>query len=150
LLSWTFIARLLGIGDAQSQDERGRRDPTGGDEYFLHFAVGSAENGLCPLRSNFGRKFAPDSIHSRERDGWGHIRLAELGGIAMGPAYPPDRKQEFLDQQKCLDQSPVRAEEYTDDGYSDGVISLLEENAQLRGLVIKLTDLILKNVTDRT
>jgi hypothetical protein len=67
----------------------------------------------------------------------------------MGPAYPPDRKQEFLDQQGCLDELPLRGEEYTEDEYSDGVTSLLEENARLRGLVIKLTDIILKNVNER-
>ena len=67
----------------------------------------------------------------------------------MGPAYPPDSKKEFLDKQGCLDESPRRGEEYTDDEHSDGIVSLLEENARLRGLVVKLTDLILKNVTDR-
>jgi hypothetical protein len=67
----------------------------------------------------------------------------------MGIAYPPDRKQEFLDEQECLDESLLRDEEYTDDEHSDDVLSLLEENARLRGLVIKLTDLILKNVADR-
>jgi hypothetical protein len=36
-----------------------------------------------------------------------------------------------------------------DDEHSDNVLSLLEENARLRGLVVKLTDLILKNVADR-
>jgi len=29
------------------------------------------------------------------------------------------------------------------------MLSLLEENARLRGLVIKLTDIILRNVADR-
>lgn len=67
----------------------------------------------------------------------------------MGPAYPPDNKQEFLDKQEYLDASPLRGDEYTDDEGSDGVISLLEENARLRGLVVKLTDLILRNVVDR-
>jgi hypothetical protein len=67
----------------------------------------------------------------------------------MGPAYPPDRNQEFLDLQECLDELPLRGEEYTEDEYSDGVTSLLEENARLRGIVIKLTDIILKNVSER-
>jgi len=67
----------------------------------------------------------------------------------MGPAYPPDSKQEFLVEQRCLDESPLRDEEYADDEHSDGVTSLLEENARLRGLVVKLTDIILKNVTER-
>ena len=29
------------------------------------------------------------------------------------------------------------------------MLSLLEENARLRGLVVKLTDIILRNVADR-
>lgn len=67
----------------------------------------------------------------------------------MRPAYLLDRQQELLDHHECLDESAIRAEEYTEDEHSDDVISLLEENARLRGLVIKLTDLIVKNVTDR-
>jgi hypothetical protein len=67
----------------------------------------------------------------------------------MRPAYPPDSKQEFLDEEECFDESALRGEEHTDDEHSDRVLSLLEENARLRGLVVKLTDLILKNVADR-
>ena len=65
----------------------------------------------------------------------------------MGPAYPPDSKKEIVE--KCLDETPPHVEEYTDDEHSDGIVSLLEENARLRGLVVKLTDLILKNVAER-
>jgi hypothetical protein len=65
----------------------------------------------------------------------------------MGPAYLPDTKQEILEQ--SLDESHPRGEEYSDDEHSDGIVSLLEENARLRGLVVKLTDLILKNVAER-
>ena len=36
-------------------------------------SVRRAENELCPLRSNFRRKFAPDSIHARECDGLGGV-----------------------------------------------------------------------------
>jgi hypothetical protein len=67
----------------------------------------------------------------------------------MGPAYPPDSKQKFVDKEECLDESSLRGEEDTDDEHSDSVLSLLEENARLRGLVVKLTDLILKSVADR-
>ena len=67
----------------------------------------------------------------------------------MGPAYPPDSKQKFLDEEECFDESPLRRDENADDEHSDSLLSLLEENARLRGLVVKLTDLILKNVTDR-
>jgi hypothetical protein len=34
------------------------------------------------------------------------------------------------------------------DERSDGIHSLLEENARLRGLLVKLSDLVLKNVVD--
>ena len=103
---------------------------------------------LCHLRSNFGRKFACDSIHS-----WAMERRGTFGclnrGLVMGPAYPPDSKQELIDKQGCLDESLLREERFTDDEHSDDVVSLLEENARLRGIVVKLTDIILKNVADR-
>jgi hypothetical protein len=67
----------------------------------------------------------------------------------MGPAYSPDGKREFLDEQGCLEEPPLRDDYDSDDDRPDDVVSLLEENARLRGLVVKLTDLILRNVTDR-
>jgi hypothetical protein len=66
----------------------------------------------------------------------------------MGPAHPPDSTQEFLDEPECFDES-LRDEDGMDDEHSVGVTSLLEENARLRRLVVKLTSLILKSVTDR-
>jgi hypothetical protein len=36
-----------------------------------------------------------------------------------------------------------------DDERSEDVLSLLEENARLRGLVVKLTEIILRNVAER-
>jgi hypothetical protein len=67
----------------------------------------------------------------------------------MGPAYPPVSKQEFLDEQEYFDESPLRDEDYADDEQSDGVTSLLEENARLRALVVRLTGLVLKSVAER-
>ena len=67
----------------------------------------------------------------------------------MGRVYPPDSKQELHDTQAGLDESPLRGEEYEDDDCSDGVLSLLEENARLRGLVVKLTEIILRSVAER-
>ena len=67
----------------------------------------------------------------------------------MGPAYPPDGKQELLEEQGCLDESLLHEDEFIDDEHSDDIVSLLEENARLRGIVVKLTDIILKNVADR-
>jgi hypothetical protein len=63
----------------------------------------------------------------------------------MGRVYPQDSK----DKQAGLDEPPLRGEEYKDDECSDGVLSLLEENARLRGLVVKLTEIILRSVADR-
>jgi hypothetical protein len=67
----------------------------------------------------------------------------------MGHVHPADGKQEFLDKQEGLDEPPLRGEEHEDDECSDGVLSLLEENARLRGLVVKLTEIILRSVADR-
>jgi hypothetical protein len=67
----------------------------------------------------------------------------------MGRVYPEGSKQEFLDKQERLDEPPLGGEEYDEDECSDGVLSLLEENARLRGLVVKLTEIILRNVAER-
>jgi hypothetical protein len=66
----------------------------------------------------------------------------------MGPGYPPDGKQELLKEQGCLDES-LGDDGFADDEHSDDIVSLLEENARLRGIVVKLTDIILKSVADR-
>ncbi len=67
----------------------------------------------------------------------------------MGRVYPPDSKQALFDTQEGVDEPPLRGEEYEDDDCSDGVLSLLEENARLRGLVVKLTEIILRSVAER-
>jgi hypothetical protein len=67
----------------------------------------------------------------------------------MAPAYSPDSKQEFRDEQEYFNESPLRGEDYADDEHSDGVTSLLEENARLRALVVRLTDLVLRSVAAR-
>jgi hypothetical protein len=47
-----------------------------------------------------------------------------------------------------LDENTVRGDEssFEDDEPSDDLRALLEENARLRGLLVKLSDLVLKNV----
>jgi hypothetical protein len=65
-------------------------------------------------------------------------------GLAMGTsAYPSGSNQSHLDQ------SPDRGDEYTFDEHGSGVLSLREENARLRGLVVRLSTIILKNVIDQ-
>ena len=67
----------------------------------------------------------------------------------MGHVYPEGNKQECLDRQEGLDEPLLGGEEYDEDECSDGVLSLLEENARLRGLVVKLTEIILRSVAER-
>src|SRR5882757_3496196 len=151
-----FIARLLrSIDAAWPKDERDGRNSTGDGNISCISPFSAFRHGLCsarprrkrvcPLRSNFGRKFAPDSIHSPNQAAGSVFGYLNLGELVMGPAYLPDSKQEFPDVRDCLDEQPLRGDEFGDDETSDGLMSLLEENARLRGLVIKLTDIILKN-----
>lgn len=62
----------------------------------------------------------------------------------MGHAYPPHSTQEQLDE------SPPGCDEDNYDEHSGDVVALLEENARLRRLVIKLSELILRKVVDGT
>ena len=75
-------------------------------------------------------------------ENWGRVRLPELGGLAMGNIYSLDSKQERPDE------SPLECDEITYDEHGDDVVSLLEENARLRKLVFKLSEIILRNVVD--
>jgi hypothetical protein len=61
----------------------------------------------------------------------------------MAAADPANSKQDSFDEVLLHD------DEFADDEMSDGVVSLLEENARLRGLVVKLSDIILRHVNDR-
>jgi hypothetical protein len=84
----------------------------------------------------------------------GSVRRARLGISVMGPAYPPDGKKEFLEAQACFEEEvrlhEALREDFSDDEHSDDdIVSLLEENARLRGIVVTLTDIILKNVAER-
>jgi hypothetical protein len=57
-------------------------------------------------------------------------------------AYPLKADQGYLDRR------PDRRDEYSFDEHGEGVFSLLEENARLRGLVVTLSTMILKFVVD--
>jgi hypothetical protein len=70
----------------------------------------------------------------------GCIRVLE-GEAAMGPARPQN------EQDRRLDSQPLAAEESVQE--SVDVLSLIEENARLRGLVVKLSELVLKDVLDK-
>lgn len=66
-----------------------------------------------------------------------------VGGLAMGSTYPRHSTQERLDG------SALGCDENTYDEHTGDVVSLLEENARLRRLVVKLSDIVLRNVIDR-
>jgi hypothetical protein len=61
----------------------------------------------------------------------------------MVPAQP------LHDALKEVDGSSFGPDDFTDDGYADDdVVSLLEENARLRKLVIRLSEIVLRNVAN--
>jgi hypothetical protein len=61
----------------------------------------------------------------------------------MGPGQPRRSKQEELDE-----SSFERDDFAEDNGMSDDIVSLLEENARLRKLVLSLSEMVLRNVAD--
>lgn len=61
----------------------------------------------------------------------------------MVPAQP---HQNVLEE---LDGSTFGPDDFTDDDYADDdVVSLLEENARLRKLVVRLSEIVLRNVAN--
>ena len=65
------------------------------------------------------------------------------------PAKPPLWVAEPADDSLSLPENALRGDEPSlwDGEHTEGVNSLIGENAQLRGLVVQLSNLILKNVT---
>lgn len=60
----------------------------------------------------------------------------------MGNGSPLDSDQERVDG------SPLESDEIAFDEHGDDVAALLEDNARLRELVFKLSEIILRNVVD--
>jgi hypothetical protein len=61
----------------------------------------------------------------------------------MVPAQRLDKTQE------APDISSLMRDDFTDDeGSGDDMVSLLEENARLRKLVVRLSEIVLRNVAD--
>jgi hypothetical protein len=67
----------------------------------------------------------------------------------MAKAHPQHSNRDTLSEQERRLASVLRDEDHGDDEYPDDVTSLLEENARLRGLVVTLTELVLKTVAER-
>jgi hypothetical protein len=60
----------------------------------------------------------------------------------MGQVHPRHSKQ------ARLDGSRLGNDEHSSDEHADDVVSVLEENARLRSLVVKLSEIILRNVAN--
>jgi hypothetical protein len=78
-------------------------------------------------------------------------------GLAMGPVHSPHglpgrperASREVSPQGSSLERSGFDGDEDGFDEYTDNdVVSLLEENARLRKLVVRLSELVLRNVVD--
>ena len=70
----------------------------------------------------------------------------------MVPAQPLHSAKEILDgkslDESLLDESPLGRDDFADEEYNDDIVSLLEENARLRKLVVRLSEIVLRNVAD--
>ena len=66
--------------------------------------------------------------------------------LVMGNAY-----SQLSDQNRRIGSSSHRDDDDTgwDNDIDSELVSLLEENARLRALVVRLSDLVLKNVVDQ-
>ena len=65
------------------------------------------------------------------------------GMSVMGNAYPATNRKH------CSSASPVREDAAWDEVEDTERESLIEENARLRELVVKLSDIVLRNVVER-
>jgi hypothetical protein len=123
------------------------------------FSAQSNRHWPAPGVSNFGLKFAArlNSLWTR----WLGVRSAISTGVSvMGTEHLPRKKagrfgepslwgDEHDDEMHTpLDKITVRGDEssFRGDEHSGDLHSLLEENARLRGLLVKLSGLVLKNV----
>jgi hypothetical protein len=67
----------------------------------------------------------------------------------MATAFPQGSNQQGSNQ-KRHNESPPRGDEHSFDESTNDNLSLLEENARLRGLVVRLSSIILKSVAEQT
>jgi hypothetical protein len=73
----------------------------------------------------------------------GRVRISVLGKLVMVPAQSRHTTQEKLEG-----SSFERDDFAYDDGADDDIVSLLEENARLRKLVVNLSEIVLRSVAD--
>ena len=120
----------------------------------------SAHNHAVPrrarLRSNFGLKFASRLNSIWRRDGLGTCSIICIGVLVMGTEHLLRIKQRRLAEPSlwandnadgAVSKPEENAPSLLGDEHSDDVHSLLEENALLRRILVKL-DLVLKKVVD--
>ena len=90
----------------------------------------------------YRRNFDADSDDLWPAAGWGEFVSCQ-GKLVMSNAFPQTTGQ--------ASRSAFITEEDSDwdTGMEHDVVSLLEENARLRALVVRLSDLVLKSVVDQ-
>ncbi len=130
------------------------------DNMYVLLAIVSAQgwhdNCVTPSAHNHAvldSNLPPDSIHFGSVTAWGRVQLF-VGVLVMGIEHLPRNKQRRLAEPslKVVENTdgvvlPGAAATLWDDQHSDDMHSLLEENALLRRILIKL-DLVLKKVVD--
>jgi hypothetical protein len=100
----------------------------------------------------------PDSIHFRAVTAWGRVLLF-FWVLVMGTEHLPRNKQRRLAEPSLWvventdnavslhDENALRGDEPSlwGDEHSDDMHSLLEENVRLRGVIVQLSSIILRN-----
>ena len=86
---------------------------------------------LTPTQTTYGARL-----------GWGEFVSCQ-GTLVMSNAFPIPNEQIARSKFQTDDDSDWDA------GMESDVVSLLEENARLRALVVRLSDLVLKSVVDQ-
>jgi hypothetical protein len=99
---------------------------------------------ICPfIRRNFDADSHEHSNQDSSSTWLGLVRIRQ-GVLVMGNVYSQSTENQFRES------APLERE---DDGFDTDVdselVSLLEENARLRSLVVQLSDLVLKNVLEQ-
>jgi hypothetical protein len=119
---------------------------TEGGRYFLNLSELLIESRIA-LTSEYpfvAEILTPTQTNFSSRLGWGEFVRAR-GCTVMSNAFPQPTGQ------RSRSSTSFHSDEDTDwdAGMEHDVVSLLEENARLRALVVRLSDLVLKSVVEQ-
>jgi hypothetical protein len=119
--------------------------------------VAIAASLACHMRFKFWTQICLPTQFTLDRGNWGRVRLSVLGVLVMGIEHLPRNKQRrpaepslrVVENTDCAVSLPEENDTPSlgGDQYSYDMHSLLEENALLRRILVKM-DLVLKKVVD--